>query len=89
MQSRWDRTWTFRGDEGEDHEEEEKAFNRRLDPSLVSVDASGVVALTVCQKAAQECAATLESDWLNGCLKLPSLEVKGFNTYTTTLAKLD
>ena len=89
MQSRWSRPWTFREDEAEDDEKEEKAFNMTLDPSLVSVDASGVVALTVCQKAAQECAATLESDWLNGCLKLPSLEVKGFNTYTTTLAKLD
>ena len=67
----------------------QKAFNITLDPSLVSVDASGVVALTVCQKDAQECAATLKRDWLDGCLKLPNLEVKGFNTYTTTLSKLD
>ena len=94
MQSRWARAWPFRGDEGEDDEEEQVALNKRLEPLLSSAEASGVIALTVSESDAQNCAAALTSDWLDGCLNLRDsmgnlYSIKGFNTYPKTLTTHD
>ena len=74
--------------------EKQVAFNKRLEPLLTSAEASGVIALTVSESDAQNCAAALTSDWLDGCLNLRDnmgnlYSIRGFNTYPKTLTTHD
>ena len=103
MQSRWSRPWTFREDEAEDDEKEEKrqamvAHNQRLQPPKISE--SGVTPWQVPENHAQECAKYLKENWTRsgrGGLQLCAAGARtskpfmltGFNLYNKTLGEFD